>query len=425
MPFYVDAHVAFANNRLMSQDQPDNMQQTAFLLHNLMDHVTDNIYFKDRQSRFLMVNRAFCTWTGLTEEQVIGKTDFDLFASAHAQDAYDDEQRIMNGGEPLVGIEEKETWADGHITWVSTTKMPLKNTDGEIIGTFGVSRDITDHKEAELKANHYSEQIRRIKEEMEDDVRMAGELQKTFFPRTYPAFPAGGSPAESRVEFYHTYHTSGLVSGDFCFVRRLSEAKAGIFLCDVMGHGVRAALGTALICAMVEELAEFAGDAGGFLGRMNAQLLPVLRQEDVFLYATACYAVLDTETGLLQVANAGHPVPLLFQGLEKPARWLIDDDAARGPALAIVEGAVFQTLDVQLQAGDAVVMYTDGLSEAEGTGGEEFGERRLLEAAGRLADKPLPELFPSLINEARLFSESGRLDDDVCLVGFRYCPPAS
>jgi sigma-B regulation protein RsbU (phosphoserine phosphatase) len=421
LPFALMLWGAWPNNSEKSEmGMSDRLKDTGFLLQNLMENMTDNIYFKDAQSRMIMVNKAFSRWTGLASAQVIGKTDFDLFAEVHAQQAYADEQRIISTGEPLIGIEEKETWPDGRITWVSTTKMPLKNEAGKIIGTFGVSRDITDHKEAEFKAAHFAEQIRRIKEDMEEDVRMAAELQKTFFPRSYPTYPKAASPAESAVEFLHHYHPSGLVSGDFCTVRRISDTESSIFLCDVMGHGVRAALGTALIYAMVEELATLSTDPGEFLGRMNDLLLPILRQEDMFLYATACFIVFDATTGRIRMANAGHPIPLHFQALGKKASWLADDDALRGPALAIAEGAVFQTVEKQLQPGDKVVLYTDGLYEVENADGVEFGEDRLLEAAGRNAEKPLSDLFPVLVKEVSAFANEGILDDDVCLVGLHY-----
>ncbi len=401
----------------------EKLNDKGFLLKSLMENMTDNIYFKDTESRFIKINKAFCEWTGLTPEQVIGKSDFDLFSTAHAQQAYDDEQHIISSGEPLIGIEEKETWPDGRITWVSTTKMPLKNANEIIIGTFGVSRDITDHKEAELKAVYYSDQIQRIKEEMEEDVHMAAELQKTFFPSSYPVFPAGVSPDESCVEFLHHYHASGGVSGDFCTLRKLSDTQTGIFLCDVMGHGVRAALGTALICALVEEIAVGEHDPGQFLGKMNDQLLPILRQDDIFLYATSCYMIFDAATGTVRVANAGHPIPLHFQSSENTVNWLLADDSFRGPALAIMEGAEYQTVEKKLEPGDSVVMYTDGLYEVERADGEEFGEQRLLDAARRFGDKPLSSLYSSLANEACLFAEDGELDDDLCMVGFRYKHP--
>ena len=396
-----------------------NLSDTGFLLQNLMEHMTDNIYFKDRESRFIMINKSFCEWTGLAQEDVIGKTDFDLFASVHAQQAYDDEQRIIRTGEPLIGIEEKETWEDGRITWVSTTKMPLKDADGVIIGTFGVSRNITEHKEAELRAAYYAEQIRRIKDEMEEDVRMAAELQKTFFPRIYPVFPKGVAPQDQCLEFLHHYHASGLVSGDFCTIRALSDTQVGIFLCDVMGHGVRAALVTALICALVEEAAILEKEPGGFLSHMNRLLLPILKQEDVFLYATACYMVFNSDSGLLEFANAGHPVPLHIQGGGGKADWLMPDAGLRGPALAISEEATFETFQRNIAPGDAVVMYTDGLYEVLDADGREFGEERLLKAACQHATSNLATIFPALINEARHFAKEGEFDDDICMVGFR------
>ena len=396
----------------------ENPTDTSLMLQNLMEHMTDNIYFKDLESHFIMVNKAFCEWTGLDCNQVVGKSDFDLFASAHAQEAYDDEQRIIKSGKPLVGIEEKETWEDGRITWVSTTKMPLKNAENEIIGTFGLSRNITEHKEAELRAAYYAEQISRIKDEMEEDVRMAAELQKTFFPRTYPVFPEGAKPDEQLVRFLHHYHASGLVSGDFCTIRQLSETKSGIFLCDVMGHGVRAALVTALICALVEETSVLEQDPGRFLSRMNTMMLPILKQEDTFLYATACYMVFDAATGLLQYANAGHPVPLHLRAGENEATWLMPDPALRGPALAIAEDAEFLTFEQQIEEGDTVLMYTDGLYEVCDASNREFGEDRLLQAAAQHIDADLAKLFPALINEARHFAEEGEFDDDICLVGF-------
>lgn len=401
----------------------DNAANTSFLLQNLMEYTTDHIYFKDRDSRFLMVNRAFCEWTGLDKDTVVGKTDFDLFASAHAQQAFDDEQRIIQTGKPLIGIEEKETWEDGRITWVSTSKMPLTSKEGEIIGTFGISRNITEHKEAELRAAYYAEQIRRIKEEMEEDVRMAAELQKTFFPRSYPAFPENAPPEGQHVEFLHHYHASGFVSGDFCTIRRLSDTQVGIFLCDVMGHGVRSALVTALICALVEDTAEVEQEPGGFLERMNLLLLPMLKQEDMFLYATACYVVFDTATGLLKFANAGHPVPIHISKAQNAASWLMDNPARRGPALAISEEGGYQTFERSIESGDTILMYTDGLYEVMDAGEREFGEERLLNAAGKHAGSNLAVLFPELLNEARHFSKGGEFDDDICMVGFKYKKP--
>jgi rsbT co-antagonist protein RsbR len=119
------------------------------LLHALMETLPDAIYFKDTESRFIRINKAQADRFGLEPFQAVGKSDFDFFTEEHARPAYNDEQEIIRTGQPILNLEEKETWPDRADTWVSTTKMPLRDHDGNIIGTFGISRDITDRKQAE------------------------------------------------------------------------------------------------------------------------------------------------------------------------------------------------------------------------------------------------------------------------------------
>jgi PAS domain S-box-containing protein len=142
-----------ARRRILADERQraeEALSQERCLLRSLMDNIPDNIYFKDASSRFLRINQALTTYFGLSEPaQAIGKTDFDFFTEEHARPASADEQKILRTGEPIVGKEEKETWLDGRVRWVSSTKMPLRDNDGTIIGTFGVARDITNLKLAE------------------------------------------------------------------------------------------------------------------------------------------------------------------------------------------------------------------------------------------------------------------------------------
>jgi len=399
---------------------PSQPNDTSLMKH-LMDNIKDNIYFMDREGHIILINQAGAKWLGFSSpEEVEGKTDLDIFTNEHGRAAFEDEQCIMETGVPILGKEEKETWADGHITWVSTSKMPLRNDAGEIVGIFGISRDITAHKESEITAAKYAEENQRFREELEDDLRMAAQLQKTFFPTSYPVFPAGADPESGRVQFYHHHHVGGMVGGDFCSIRKLSATEAGIFLCDMMGHGVRAALGTAIVRAMVEEISNKEKDPGRFLKHMNQVLMPILRQEDLFLYATACYMVLDVSTGVVRLANAGHPMPIYFDAQRSCAEWFVGDRSFAGPALAIHEDAEYETTERKIQSGDTVLMYTDGIYEVFGAGQEEFGEDRLLSAAQQHMGLDLPEMFPFLLNEARQFAAEESFADDVCLVGFRF-----
>ena len=119
------------------------------LLTTLMGNLPYKFYFKDLDSRFVAVSRAVAEYHGRKDpEQMIGLTDRDLFSSEHAEGALADEREIIRTGKPIIDYEERETWPDREDTWVSTTKMPWRDTQGDIIGTFGISQDITEKKRA-------------------------------------------------------------------------------------------------------------------------------------------------------------------------------------------------------------------------------------------------------------------------------------
>lgn len=122
------------------------------LLRSLLDTSEETIYFKDKESRFLRCSAAMARiFNAQNPAAVVGRTDFDFFTKEHAQPAFEDEQQIIKTGKPIISKVEKETWPDGRITWSLTSKMPLRSVSGEIIGTFGISKDITAIKEAETK----------------------------------------------------------------------------------------------------------------------------------------------------------------------------------------------------------------------------------------------------------------------------------
>lgn len=138
------------------------------LLRTLLGSSPDAIYFKDLDSRFL---HASCAMAALfncrSVDELIGRTDQDFFAHEHAQQALADEEEIIRTGEPIIGRVEREAHPDGHVTWALSSKMPLRNSRGEIIGTFGISKDITALKEAE-------EQLEKIHRELVTVSREAG-----------------------------------------------------------------------------------------------------------------------------------------------------------------------------------------------------------------------------------------------------------
>ena len=128
------------------------LRDEIWFLQTLMDTLPDQVYFKDTQSRFTRINSAQARVFGIDDPvQAMGRTDFDYFTEEHASRAFRDEQEIMRTGIPLVNVEELETKPDGTQRWISTTKLPLRDSEGNVVGTFGVSRDISQRKEFEVQ----------------------------------------------------------------------------------------------------------------------------------------------------------------------------------------------------------------------------------------------------------------------------------
>jgi two-component system sensor histidine kinase/response regulator len=149
----------------------DDLAHERDLLRALLDYAPDIIYFKDAESRILRASRAFARKVGVGDPaHLVGRTDHDLFLKEHADRAREDEERILRTGQPIDGQTEKELWADGRVNWVLTSKLPLRDTRGQIIGTFGISRDITELKAAQDKLERAEAKYRSIVENAVDGI---------------------------------------------------------------------------------------------------------------------------------------------------------------------------------------------------------------------------------------------------------------
>ncbi|HHY85637.1 MAG TPA: PAS domain S-box protein [Verrucomicrobia bacterium] len=147
------------------------LAEASTLLETMLENSPDYIYFKDRDSRFVRASRSLARMFCLeSPEDLRGKTDFDFFTEEHARAAFDDEQTIIRTGQPIIGKPEKETHIDGRTTWALSTKLPWRDKDGNIIGTFGISKDVTAIKEAELKLKHERELFHALVDHLPDAI---------------------------------------------------------------------------------------------------------------------------------------------------------------------------------------------------------------------------------------------------------------
>jgi sigma-B regulation protein RsbU (phosphoserine phosphatase) len=387
------------------------------MLSCLMKNIPDKIYFKDLESRFIRVSNSMIPNFAVHDaSEIIGRNDFDFFSEEHALQAFEDEQRVIRTGQPMVNKEEKETWGGGRETWVSSTKMPLYDDAGRIVGTFGLSRDVTERKRAEAQLAKYAEQLKERNEELHQDLEMARELQTALLPQQYPLFPHDATPAQSALRFSHFFNPSSEVSGDFFDILQLSDTQAGIFICDVMGHGVRAALVAAIVRTLVEEMRGTAQMPGEFLGRVNRALRGVLKPMQTPMFVSAFFAVADLAKGELRYANAGHPHPLCVRHEPGIGTVFGLNGCKPGPALGLFDHAAYETCSIRLAEHDVVMMFTDGLFEVENTEGEQYDQSRLRSAVEGRMSLSAEALCADLVREIQQFSASKDFTDDVCLV---------
>ena len=394
------------------------LQNSESLYHSLVETMPQNVFRKDPLGRFTFANQQYCNHYHCRLEDILGKTDFDFFPKELAEQYQKDDQRVMQTGQTYEITEEHHPLV---------VKTPLYGADGNIIGLQGIFWDITEQQLAEERIRQANIELARSREDlrvknsiMEENLHMAREIQLTMLPQQYPVFPPGTPPEQSAFQFVHRYQAAETVSGDFFSVYALSDTEAAVFICDVTGHGVRAALVTAMIRALAEELKPLAREPGNFLRKLNSDLCSILKSTGSPMLTTAFYLVADWRTGKMRFANAGHPKPLLLHRPAGKIEPLINASTRSEPVLGLFDNPTYQTSEVTLAPGDLVMLFTDGLYEVQGQNEELYSQERLMLDVQNLLQKPPAQMFDQLIEVIRTFAVSGEFDDDVCLVGMEY-----
>lgn len=380
-------------------------------LTSIVENIPHMIFVKDAENlRFVRINKAEEEMIGFSKEEMIGKSDHDLFPGEEANFFTTKDRSVLESGKLLDIPEETVHCAKGPRIF-HTKKIPIFDDDGQPQYLLGISEDITEYKQAE-------EELRARNARMQADLELARAMQEAFIIEEYPRFPTHAAPEDSALNFYHRYIPDAALGGDFFHVTALSDTTAAIFICDVMGHGVRSALVTAMIRALVGEQSAVAHDPGAFLTQLNRHLRGILEQAHTPMFASAFYLIIDTAQGQIRYANAGHPSPLRLRQSDKSVKRLVPHDKPSGMALGILDDEEYQTTKGELAADDLFVLFTDGVFEVQ-SDAEEYGEARLISNLQQNMHLPADTLFDQLLGELREFSITGEFDDDVCLVGVK------
>lgn len=258
-------------------------------------------------------------------------------------------------------------------------------------------------------------QSARITEELSRDMLLATEFQQALLNRPYPEVPAVHIDGRLRLEFHHRYNPALAIGGDFFEFMPIGNDCAGIFVADVMGHGVRSALITAILRALISELGPLARNSAHFLKELNHEFADILTAMPTPIFASAFYMVADTTSRIATYACAGHPPP--FQLHRDRARVTrLANPQPRGAALGLLRHETYAGETVRLLDGHTFIFFTDGVYECSNPDGEEYGLVRMEKVLQANIYKTTTEILNALMESITSFVRGEPLADDLCLI---------
>jgi phosphoserine phosphatase RsbU/P len=396
--------------------------------YGVFDHLVEGIFRTTPDGHYLLANIALARIYGYESPVELMASITDIAHRLYVEPGRREEfVQVMQANDTITGFESKIYRKDETIIWIAENCRAVRDAQGNLLHYEGTVEDISERKHAEEQIRRTTAELSRSREElraknqlMEDNLRMAREIQIAMLPQQYPVFPQNVQPEQSVFQFAHRYQPAEAISGDFFSVTQISDTEVGILICDVTGHGIRAALVTAMIRALAEELKPLAREPGYFLRKLNSDLSSILKSTGSTMLTTAFYLVANCQTGAMRFANAGHPKPLVLRRSENRVEMLANACGHGQPALGLFEEPPYETSEAVLMAGDFVMLFTDGLYEVQGANEELYTQQRLLLDVQNLIAKPAAQLFDELLETIRAFSTDHQFEDDVCLVGMEY-----
>ena len=396
--------------------------------YSLFDHLVEGIFRTTVEGHYLLANVALARIYGYDSPVELMASIKNIAERLYVgHDRRLEFVRLMQENDTLSGFESMIYRKDGTIIWIAENCRAVRDAQGKLLYFEGTVEDITERKRSEEQIRRATSELSRSREElraknslMQENLRTAREIQLTMLPQQYPSFPPTVPPEQSAFQFVHRYEPAESVSGDFFSLTAISETEVGVFICDVAGHGVRAALVTAMIRALSEELKPLAREPGSFMRKLNSDLCSILKNTGSPMLTTAFYAVADYRTGRLQYANAGHPKPLLIRRSLGQVEPLANASGRSQPALGLFEDPPYQASETTIAPGDFLMLFTDGLYEVQGQNEELYSQERLLLDVKTLLHHPPGVLFDELLAVIRTFALDRAFDDDVCLVGMDF-----
>ena len=396
--------------------------------HHLLDAIIKimpcRIFVRDVEDRFVMINEEYRKAFDLkTREEVVGKKISDIRDNDQARRIEAMDAEIIRTGEPVINELEFNQSLLGKQRWVLNSKVPLIGPDGTPEGIVGMTHDITEQKLAEERAHATGEALAKKNQQFETELFVARQLQEQLMSMGFddrPMYTRSG--IHWNLEASYLYTPSHHLAGDFFYLIPISDNQLGILVCDVMGHGIKAALVTMLIRGLMLETPVLLGEPDKVLQHLNEALTTLAEDDEFPRFVTALYTVIDLDKGEVRIANAGHPAPI----------WRVQDSSGThfepcpvekiGPALGLIPEEIFNSNQFPLSDMTEILFFTDGIIEQKTKSGEEWGVENLEETVLDHESDELPEQLRAIAEELKEVAGAKELEDDVCIIAVRLSP---
>jgi PAS domain S-box-containing protein len=312
----------------------------------------------------------------------------------------------------------------GEVKYIIDMSTTLHDCKGRCYGAMGIFIDITERKRMEQDLSLASRELRLKNEEMELDLEMAREIQVSLLAHPHRHFPVTVPEEQSAVRFHNFYVPTKKLSGDFFYVIPVSETQVGVFIGDVMGHGVRASLITAFLRGLMEDIKPFAYDSGLFLQKLNNGLLSVLARPNSTSFVTAVYIVVDINKRELHYSNAGHPEPHFVNRSSGAIPLPFGEKRKPEPAIGLISDFPYSASVRPIATDDIVYCFTDGVYDVTSRKEEIYGRERLLSFINGSGNLSPDLLLDNLLREIRSFAGSPKeFNDDLCMLAMHIVAP--
>jgi sigma-B regulation protein RsbU (phosphoserine phosphatase) len=305
---------------------------------------------------------------------------------------------------------------DGSCFWNRLSVTPIRNHVGDVTHFIGVQSDVTGRRKAEEALRRAKAELEAINDSIRHDLDTAARIQRALLPMSLPQPPG--------YRFAWQFLPSAQLAGDTLNVLWLSPDQVAIYIADVSGHGVSAALLSVTLSRWLSttpgQLSLLTADSEsptGYRVSKPVEVVEKLNRQFPFdpatgQYFTLIYGILTLSTRELRYVSAGHP-PVIHLPLANEARAI----SVAGFPVGLVPSPEYEEQIVDLRPGDRLILVTDGVMEAEGTAGEHFGLSRVVEAAAVHRSEPLERQLDRIVERSRVWRSGDTFDDDVSLVG--------